>query len=280
MPLARGVVVGVHGSSPGLLGDSRAADSVRGPFEPIHTQRLPTGRFRRGPYVVKPSQRLDYQRLASALVERGVCDQKQVQEAMHIAEQGHGSLPEVLVNSSTVSDWELSRLVAEIYALPFLTVDLVDPDPLARKGLDLQFLAQHGLVPLMRCNSVLTVSMPGMVSADVLGEMAAMTDLTILPVVGSVQTNRRWIEKVLTGEMKAALGESVEESNAGSNWDNLFDAADASIQSPGAEATSGTLDPDSIPAPLAKPAHAGEGRHAGAAEVLKGAVPLPPPPVF
>ncbi len=252
---------------------------------PIPPRRLPTGRFRRGPFVVKPSQRLDYQRLASALLERGVCDQKQVQEAVHIAEQGHGSLPEVLVNSSTVSDWELSRLVAEIYGLPFLTVDQVDPDPAARKGLDLQFLADHGLVPLMRCNSVLTVSMPGMVSADVLGEMAAMTDLTILPVVGSVQTNRRRIERVLTSEMKAALGGAVEEPHAGSSWNNLFDAADASIHMPAEHAAAAdegeaTFDPDSIPAPLAKPAHAGEARRAGVAEVLDGGVSLPPPPVF
>lgn len=233
---------------------------------------------RRGPFVVKLSQRLDYQRLASALVERGLCDHKQVQEAVHIAEQGHGSLPEVLVNSSTVSDWELSRLVAEIYGLPFLTVDQVDPDPAARKGLDLQFLADHGLVPLMRCNSVLTVSMPGMVSADVLGEMAAMTDLTILPVVGSVQTNRRWIEKVLTGEMKAALGDAVEANHAGSSWNNLFDAADASIHSTGPE--EGAFDPDAIPAPLGKQPQAADGRQTGAAEVLNGGVALPPPPVF
>jgi hypothetical protein len=229
---------------------------------------------------VKPSQRLDYQRLASALVERGVCDQKQVQEAMHIAEQGHGSLPEVLVNSSTVSDWELSRIVAEIYGLPFLTVDQVDPDPAARKGLDLQFLADHGLVPLMRCNSVLTISMPGMVSADVLGEMAAMTDLTILPIVGSVQTNRRWIEKVLTGEMKAALGEAVEGASASSSWDDLFDEADAAVHSAGDDEGAHAFDPDSIPAPLAKPAPVADGRQPGIAETLNAGVSLPPPPRF
>lgn len=201
---------------------------------------------------MKHSQRLEYPRLASAIVERGLCDAKKVDEALHIAENGHGAFADVLVNSNIVSDWELSNVVCDIYGLPFLTVDVVEPDPAARRGLDLQFLATHGLVPLYRCNGVLTVSMPGMVSADVLGEMTATTDLTILPVVGSVQSNRRWIAKVLEDEIKAALPSAPESADAEqpmAGWDQLFDVADAAVHQSGAEASTPA---PALPAP--KPA--------------------------
>ncbi len=218
---------------------------------------------------MKHSQRLEHPRLASALVERGLCDAKKVEEALHIAENGHGSFPEVLVNSSLVSDWELSRVVCEVYNLPFVTVEIIDPDPAARKDLDLQFLAQHGLVPLARSNSVLTIAMPGMVAADVLGEMAATTDLTILPVVGSVQTNRRWIEKVLLAEMKAALptqGTDAVHDAHDAGWDQLFDAAEAAIQEPALqEPALSELAMPAAPLPSKKPA---------------ASVSLPPPPAF
>jgi len=218
---------------------------------------------------VKHSQRLEHPRLASALVERGLCDAKKVEEALHIAENGHGSFPEVLVNSSLVSDWELSRVVCEVYNLPFVTAEIIDPDPAARKDLDLQFLAHHGLVPLARSNSVLTIAMPGMVAADVLGEMAATTDLTILPVVGSVQTNRRWIEKVLLAEMKAALPtqgtEAVHEAHD-AGWDQLFDAAEAAVQEPAMPAA--PLPSMRTVAPVA------------ASTAMRPNVDLPPPPAF
>lgn len=202
---------------------------------------------------MKHSQRLEYSRLASAIVERGLSDAKKVDEALHIAENGHGAFADVLVNSNIVSDWELSNVVCDIYNLPFLTVDVVEPDPAARRGLDLQFLATHGLVPLYRCNGVLTVSMPGMVSADVLGEMTATTDLTILPVVGSVQSNRRWIAKVLEDEIKAALPGSPASSDAERSmegWDQLFDAADAAVHL-------STTEP-AVPAPLPAPKRLGQ----------------------
>lgn len=246
---------------------------------------------------MKHSQRLEYSRLASAIVERGLSDAKRVDEALHIAENGHGAFADVLVNSSIVSDWELSNVVCDIYGLPFLTVDVVEPDPSARRGLDLQFLATHGLVPLFRCNGVLTISMPGMVSADVLGEMTAATDLTILPVVGSVQSNRRWIAKVLEDEIKAALPDAQQaDDEVGSvpGWDQLFDAADAAVQQGSTDAGTPppalpTVKPARQPLPAAKPSTAPMGKAQAALarpaaarqpQPPLGGAPLPPPPAF
>jgi hypothetical protein len=180
---------------------------------------------------VKHNQRLEYARLAELLAERGMCEMQALREALQFSGRGHAPFAEALVNASLVSDWELSRVVSELYNLPFLTVDICEADPNARKGINSAFLIEHGLVPLSRFGQLLTVAMPGMVPAEVLAMLAAETELHIAPVVGTVQTNRRWIERHLQAELAAALptspGPQAAEEDGG--WGNIFDQADAAV---------------------------------------------------
>lgn len=189
--------------------------------------RLPDVR----PCLVKNNQRLEYSRLSEILSERGMCEPQALREALRLSGRGQVPFAEAVVNASLVSDWELSRVVCELYNLAFLTVDMYEPDPAARKGLNTAFLIEHGLVPLGRYGQLLTVAMPGMVEAEVLALLAAESDLTILPVVGTVQTNRRWIERSLHAEIASVLptlapAEAEERAN---EWGSIFDQADAAV---------------------------------------------------
>jgi hypothetical protein len=181
---------------------------------------------------VKNNQRLDYARLAEVLAEKGLCEPQAVREALHFSGRGHAPFAEALVNANLVSDWELSRVVCEIYGLAFLPVDMVDPDPKAREGLNVSFLITHGIVPVGRYGKLLTLAMPGMVPADVLAALSSETELHILPVVGTVRTNRRWIEMHLQPELKAAMPrKSAQDMQASAGeWGNIFDVADAAVQ--------------------------------------------------
>lgn len=192
--------------------------------------------------IVKPNQRLGYQRLAEVLVERNVVDSDAVRAALHQSSGNGQAFPEALVGANLVADWELSRLVCELFSLPFLTVDMVDPDPEAANGLDLAFLAEHRLVPLCRNGGSLTVAMPGLVPADVLGILAAETNLHVFPVVGTVRTNRRWVDDKLlprlAGAQEAAtpavpeaqqVAEAAEQAIDAADWSSLFDEADAQV---------------------------------------------------
>jgi hypothetical protein len=180
---------------------------------------------------VKHNQRLEYARLAEVLAERGMCEMQALREALQFSGRGQAPFAEALVNASLVSDWELSRVVSELYNLPFLTVDVCEADPNARKGINSAFLIEHGLVPMSRFGQLLTVAMPGMVPAEVLALLAAETDLYILPVVGTVQTNRRWIERTLQSELAAALPttQSPQVVQEEGEWGNIFDQADAAV---------------------------------------------------
>lgn len=180
---------------------------------------------------MKPSQRLDCARLAEVLAERALCEPQALREALQLSQRGHAPFAEALVNAGLVQDWELSRLVCELYGLPFLPVDICEADKRARDGIDATFLLEHGLVPVGRFGNVLTLAMPGMVPAEVLGMLAAQTDLHIQPIVGTVRTNRRWLEQHLSAELDAALPkpEAHEVAQATNEWGSLFDQADAAV---------------------------------------------------
>lgn len=189
------------------------------------------------------NQRLGYQRLAETLVERAMVEPQAVQDALGIGQHGGAPFPEALVSAGLVSDWELSQVVSQLYGLPFLPVDLAEPDPEAAKGLDLDFLLENGVVPLCRHGRVLTLTMPAIVPAEILGCIAASNDLVVLPVVGTVNSNRRWLEQHLAPS--APLPDLGASAGADTDWGSLFDEADAAVQSeleffePGAEAQRG-----------------------------------------
>lgn len=181
---------------------------------------------------MKTNQRLDNNRLAEILAERGLVDPQALREAANYAAHGRIPFTEALVTANLVQDWELARVVCELYNLPFAPVEQIDPDPKALKGIDPAFLAENCLVPLGRFGQLLTVSMPCMVPADVLGLLAATTDLVIVPVVGSVRSNRSWIERNMTQQVAPALPtppSSGPEEPQGGEWGSLFDQADAAV---------------------------------------------------
>lgn len=161
-----------------------------------------------------------------------MCEQQALREALEFSGRGHAPFAEALVNANLVSDWDLSRIVCELYGMPFMPVDMCEPDPKAREGLDIAFLIENGLVPVGRFGQVLTVAMPGMVPADILGMLAVDSDLYILPIVGTVRTNRRWIEVNLEAPLAAALPivQPTEVAQAQGEWGSIFDEADAAVQ--------------------------------------------------
>ncbi len=172
---------------------------------------------------MKYTQRLDNARLAEVLHERGMADLEPLRELLQQSRDGSHPFAESLVTSKLVGDWELSRVVCEIFNLPFLPVDVLQVDPDLAKAMDHEFLYQHGLVPLSRYGQALTVVLPGMVQADVLGLLSTETDLVVLPVVGTVETNRRWLQDNL-GAMQSS------DNNSGTDWSAMFDEADAAVQ--------------------------------------------------
>lgn len=143
---------------------------------------------------MKSAHRFDYTRFGEALIERGLIDREVLGHVLHQVNASRSLLPEVLVRENLVSDWEVSRVACEIYHLPFLTVEHYPPATTALEGYDLAYLRHFALVPLDRYGSLVTVIMPGLVPSEVLEGLRPGQNGRVLPVVGSVVSNRQWLE--------------------------------------------------------------------------------------
>lgn len=205
---------------------------------------------------MKVVQRLEYTRLAEALADRGLVDAATSQKILQQCAQSGELYTELLVQANLVADWELARIVSETFTLPFLPVDVYEPAKDIAKGLDHAFLHRHCIVPLDRIGIRLSVSMPGMVSADVLANLGHQAKATIVPLVGSVNANRNWLYTALGGgdaaakaapnatkgpppKKEAAAPKMLEMADAAppaaaaepdGSWGSLFDDADQQIQ--------------------------------------------------
>lgn len=183
---------------------------------------------------MKNSQRLDFASLAEVLGQRSMVEPERLAAALQISAQGTATLPEVLVHDQLVAEWDLARVVCELYGLPFLPVEMYDPAGSAMEGLDGDFLRLNKLVPLDRHGQLLTVCMPILVPAEVLGLLAAQTNLNVIPVVGTVSGNTTWFESNVkeSGAPNAPLPKKAAaqaEAAADDDWSEIFDAGDAAV---------------------------------------------------
>ena len=230
--------------------------------------RCPGGRPpSRGKEPLKYAQRLDYGRLAETLLERGLVAPEPARELLQQSREGGLGFCEALVTSSLIADWDLARVISETFQLPFLPVEMVTPNPAAREVIDDALFIRHNLVPVDVFGQILTVAMPGLVPAEVLAEVSEKTGATVHPVVGSVESNRRWVSDNL--EVAAAP-----EREGG--WGSIFDEADAEVLA-GLEEPAGS--PHAGPPP--HPLELGDTLDLEAIEAEAAGTPgLPPMPEF
>lgn len=202
---------------------------------------------------MKSTQKLDYTRLGDALAERKLVDRAAVEHILQQCLATGALMPDLLVREQLISDWDLCRVVSELYGLPFLPVSSYPPAEHVLSGIDPDYLRQYGLVPLDRFGKVLTILMPGMVPTDVLDGLAEALKVTILPAIGTVEGNRRWLEEHLPPPsmlglegIQASLPQaqlegaprrptrrapgSSGEPETLADWAGIFDAGDEAVQ--------------------------------------------------
>ena len=71
-----------------------------------------------------------------------------------------------------------------------------------------------------------TVGIPNGFPTDVLQGLVADDSLTVVPLVGSVTSNRRWLNEHLPVPSLDSLGAALPSDD----WENIFDAGDEAVQ--------------------------------------------------
>ncbi len=174
------------------------------------------------------NQRLDYELLVESLKDRNLVDPEALSHILHQCESTGALLPALLVSEGLVSDWELARITCDVFGLPFLPLESYEPKRELADQLDANFLRQYLIVPLDRFGGLMTVAMPGMVPGVVLTAIEKKLDVKVLPIVGSVQGNMRWIEEHLPPPETLQITE--EEARDG-DWTDVLDLGDQAVKS-------------------------------------------------
>jgi len=177
---------------------------------------------------LKNNQRLDHELLAETLRARGMVEPKTLEQALAACNASGALFTEQLVRDGVVSDWELAQVCCETFGLPFLPTDLYDPDLELIELFEPQTLRQTALVPLDRFGDVLVVAMPCMVPSDILDDIADRLQVKVMPVVGSVRANVRFLDEHLP-DLAGDLARVAEEADGG-EWTSVLDMGDAAVQ--------------------------------------------------
>ncbi|MEM7307147.1 MAG: hypothetical protein AAF682_10780 [Planctomycetota bacterium] len=183
--------------------------------------------------------RLENERLADALIDRELVQREAIALVLQQVAATGAVFTEILVQENLVSDWEVSRVSADVFSLPFAPVEVSPPNKDLLDDLDPEYLRLHNLVPIERFGDVLTIAMPGIVPTSVLTAVSNSESVIVLPVVGSVVTNRNWITEHLPApddlESMLPAGDS--------GWADIFDAGEEAVQlnMPGDEEESGGM---------------------------------------
>jgi hypothetical protein len=179
---------------------------------------------------VKSNQRLELERFAEALEERGLVESATLQHILNQSFRTGELFTELLVREGLVSDWELARVSSELFGLPFLSVEHYVPSPDALAGLDVDFLNRYCIVPLDRFGKVLTVAIPAVVPADVLRTLGKRAGCSVIPVAGSVSANRNWLRAQFPEKRAVDGPQAALPAEADGDWADIFDAGDQAVQ--------------------------------------------------
>jgi type IV pilus assembly protein PilB len=134
-------------------------------------------------------------RLGELLVAEGVISQDQLQDALREHRRSKERLGAVLARRGLVSEERLVELLSREHGLPSvdITQQLIPADVLAL--VPAHIARKYDVLPVARAASGLTLAMADPTNVVAMDEIAAMTRLTVLPVVASGTAIRAAIDR-------------------------------------------------------------------------------------
>jgi hypothetical protein len=137
-------------------------------------------------------------RLADVLVEEGVLDRSTVDDALYQQDVEGKELGQVLVEREILTDYDLAKIVATHYGLPYIDVAGFTTKREVVELLPLDFCLFNGILPLDKFGSILTIAVPEVPNLDNIREIAERTKLVPTLFVSM----RRAIVTILEEEQK------------------------------------------------------------------------------
>ena len=154
------------------------------------------------------------ERLIHALVSRNLIQQDQLQEALAFQESRGGSLQKILVDRGLVKEEDLLAALSQGLGIPPITLGRLKPDPSLKPLISRDLALQYQLVPVACMGKTLTVAMADPLNIFALDTLAAMTGLTIHPLLAGARDIQEAIDQFYGVGVEETLREIVRKAES------------------------------------------------------------------
>jgi hypothetical protein len=189
---------------------------------------------------VKGLEKLTCVRLAEVISQKNVVAAEIITDALYAQDKYGDPFVQTLVTGGHVTEWDLAKLVAENFQLPFLMASSYAISDEAKKRVPEKFLFEHLLVPLDVFDDVVCVVMPILSPYEVMGKIQRELRCEVFPYVGLISENKKvlgdmfasfkqWHEHDQKRREQAATKRANTKDQKKGDWMSIFDAGDQAI---------------------------------------------------
>ncbi|MCA8949901.1 MAG: hypothetical protein KDE27_10390 [Planctomycetes bacterium] len=190
---------------------------------------------------MKGIEKLTSVRLAEILTERAIVPGEAISDALYSQERQGEPFAQVLINGGHITEWDLSKIVAESFNLPFMMAGNYQLEETAKERLPKETLFEYMIVPLDVFDDIVIVSMPVIMPFEQIMKVQKKHSCELFPYVGLISENKRilsemhkdypkWLEEEQQRREVAAKQRAVQPTGQDGDWMSIFDAGDQAIK--------------------------------------------------
>lgn len=187
---------------------------------------------------MKGIEKLTSVRLAEVLSQKNTVPTDAITEALYTQDQFGEPFVDVLVSSDHITEWDLAKVMVEHFQLPFVMAGNYEVDMDVKNKIPREFLFKHLIVPLDVFDDVLTLVMPILTPFEILNKIQNEHSCEVFPYVGLISENKRVLSELYVDFKEWLTNEKSNKEHrkqqgprdAGGDWMNMFDDADAKVR--------------------------------------------------
>lgn len=188
---------------------------------------------------MKGLEKLTCVRLAEVISQKNIVSSEIITDALYSQDKFGDPFVQTLVGGGHITEWDLAKIVAENFQLPFLMASSYAISPEAKVKIPEKALFEHLIVPLDTFDDVVSVVMPILCPYEVLGKMQRELKCELFPYVGLISENKKvlgdlfqnfkaWHEQDQKRREQQATRRPNNKDQV-TDWMSIFDAGDQAI---------------------------------------------------
>ncbi|MCM8824374.1 MAG: hypothetical protein NC822_06870 [Candidatus Omnitrophica bacterium] len=131
--------------------------------------------------------------LGEILIDRGIINSNQLQEALEVQKKEGGLLGDILVKLGLAKEEDIAQAIAIEYGLPYLPLDNYEIPREVVKFTSKEFAMKYCLIPIDKVGNILSVAIANPLESSVIEELKKLTQLDIQIFISTASQIRRMI---------------------------------------------------------------------------------------